>query len=317
MYRFEGLALALALFSAATRAAPVWHALGQPLHAEEISSWDIDVRPDGVGLPAGHGSVAEGQAVYDAQCAGCHGTFGESTDYLALAGGVGTLGTSSPQRTVGSKLDYATTLWDYINRAMPFNRSKALSPNEVYAVTAYVLNLNDIIPADARLDQHSLPKVEMPNRKGFTQQHGMMRVDGKPDVQNTLCMKNCAPAPVKLTSQLPAGFATQLYGDLEGHFRRFNGSAPAVAISLPPAALAASNGCLVCHAPQQSKLGPAFVDVARRYAHTAEATTLLRDKIRHGGSGVWGNAAMPAQTAVPDQDLAQILAWILSAAPTP
>ena len=310
------LALGLWLIAASAAAAPAWHALGQPLAGDEIASWDIDVRPDGAGLPPGRGSVEEGQTVYDTHCAACHGTFGESTDYLALAGGVGSLGTATPQRTVGSKLDYATTLWDYINRAMPFNRSKSLSVNEVYAVTAYVLNLNDIVPADAVLDEHSLPRVEMPNRKGFTQAHGMMRIDGKPDVRNTACMKDCLAAPPTVSSQLPAGFTTQLYGELEPHFRRFD-RAPPAASPTGPAELAASNGCLACHAARQTRVGPAFADVARRYAGMADAAVQLRQKVRAGGSGVWGSAVMPAQDAVTDAALDQILGWILAGAATP
>ena len=313
MFRSSAL-LGLGLLAANAGAAPAWQALGQPLARDEISSWDIDVRPDGSGLPPGQGSVTEGQVVYDAQCAGCHGTFGESTDYLALAGGVGSLGTATPQRTVGSKLDYATTLWDYINRAMPFNRAKTLSANEVYAVTAYVLNLNDIVPADAVLDQRSLPQVEMPNRKGFTQAHGFLRVDGKPDVHNTACMKDCVSGPVQITSELPAGFTAQLYGELDDHFRHFKAGTSAAA---SPTALAAANGCLACHAPAQTKLGPAFADVARRYAAQAEAQVELQQKVRAGGSGVWGSAMMPPQTLVTDADLTQILRWILAGAPTP
>ena len=190
MCRFEFAALAclLGTLGVPVAAAPLWHGLGRAVSADEYASWDIDVRPDGQGLPPGAGTVADGQTVYDAQCASCHGTFGESNDYIALTGGIGSLASSSRQRTVGSKLNYATTLWDYINRAMPFNNSKTLAVNEVYAVTAYVLNLNEIIPADAVLDQNSLPKVVMPNRDGFTLEHGFATANGKPDVQNQACI---------------------------------------------------------------------------------------------------------------------------------
>ena len=116
------------------------------------------------------------------------GTFGESNSYLQLAGGVGSLASDSPIRTTGSKLNYATTLFDYIRRAMPFNAPQSLGIDEVYALTAYVLNLNDILGADAVLDQDSLPKVKLPNRDGFTTAHGLMRRDGKPDTANVACM---------------------------------------------------------------------------------------------------------------------------------
>jgi S-disulfanyl-L-cysteine oxidoreductase SoxD len=197
-----GCAAAFVGASATAAAAPQAFGFGQPATAAEIAGWDIAVRPDGTGLPRGRGSVAEGQTIYDERCASCHGTFGESNSYLQIAGGVGSLGTDQPVRTTGSKLNYATTLWDYINRAMPFNAPKSLSPDEVYALTAYVLNLNDILPADAVLDQHSLPAVKMPNRDGLTTVHGFMRRDGVPDTRNVACMKDCAK-DVRLTSQIP------------------------------------------------------------------------------------------------------------------
>ncbi|HET7033024.1 MAG TPA: cytochrome c, partial [Casimicrobiaceae bacterium] len=186
--------------------------LGKPATPEEIAGWDIDVKPDGMGLPRGHGSVAEGQAIYDAKCASCHGTFGESNSYLQIAGGVGTLASDSPIRTTGSKLNYATTLFDYIRRAMPFNAPQSLTADEVYALTAYVLNLNDILSADAVVDQDSLPKLKLPNRDGFTTAHGFMRRDGKPDTSDVACMKNCA-GEVRLSSEIPA-YALDQHGNL-------------------------------------------------------------------------------------------------------
>ena len=122
-------ALFLAALPLVAAAAPLHYGFGQPATAQEIAGWDIDVRPDGKGLPKGRGSVAEGQAIYDEKCASCHGTFGESNSYLQLAGGVGSLATDQPTRTTGSKLNYATTLWDYINRATPFNAPQTLTPD--------------------------------------------------------------------------------------------------------------------------------------------------------------------------------------------
>ena len=200
------------------------YGFGRPASAAEIAGWDLDVRPDGTGLPEGRGSVAEGQAIYDAKCASCHGTFGESTDYMAIAGGVGSLASDSPIRTTGSKLNYATTLYDYIRRAMPFNAPKSLTPDEVYALTAYVLNLNDILPADAVLDRRSLVAVRMPNRDGFTTQHGFMRADGQPDTHAKACMTNCA-AEVQLLSQIPE-YARDSHGDLTQQTSRTHSDAP-------------------------------------------------------------------------------------------
>lgn len=319
MSSFNTLVLVVVLCagSVSAGAASSWHGLGRAVTAEELASWDIDVRPDGTGLPPGSGSVADGQLVYDKKCASCHGTFGESNDYIALAGGVGSLAGDSPQRTVGSKLNYATTLWDYINRSMPFNNSKTLSPNEVYAITAYVLNLNEIVPADAVLDQVSLPKVIMPNREGFTREHGMASKAGKADVTTTACMQNCTTAEIKVASELPQGFTNQMYGDIQTHFRRFDqASRPAaVAASAPTGlALAQNNGCLACHDIEQARVGPAFSTIAARYKQNANSAQTMRDKIRSGGSGVWGSVPMPAQAHISDGDLVTVVDWILKGA---
>jgi cytochrome c551/c552/cytochrome c5 len=326
MFRCEAAAWVIAgMCVAGAAAAAPWQGLGRTATAEEIAGWNIDVRPDGAGLPPGHGSVADGQTIYDERCATCHGTFGESAEYIQLAGGVGSLATTSPQRTVGSKLNYATTLWDYINRAMPFNNSKSLTVDEVYAVTAYVLNLNDIIPADAVLDEKTLPQVQMPNRDGFTLDHGMGRVDGKPDVHNTACMKDCVKE-VKVSSELPENFAQQMYGDMKQHFRGLatmnHQPPPAATAAVPggatagPQALAQNNGCLACHGVDKAIVGPAFVDVGKRYRDNKDAGTMLTNKVRQGGSGVWGSAMMPPQANVPEAELATILTWILEGAGT-
>lgn len=319
MSRFEcGMTVLVALLAlcANVSAAQPWHTLGRPVSDIELSSWDIDVRPDGAGLPPGSGSVADGQIVYDEQCASCHGFFGESNDYIALTGGIGSLTGNSPQRTVGSKLDYATTLWDYINRAMPFPRAKTLTPDQVYAVTAYVLNLNEIVPADAVLDAKSLPAVVMPNRDGFTREHGFKSVDGKPDVHNTTCMDDCAPAEMVVASSLPAGFAQEMYGDIASHFRNFQRAAPAAVAAAPNSGetLAQTHGCLACHAVAQVRVGPAFNAVAQRYADKADALASLTAKVRGGGAGNWGSVAMPAQAAIGDADLAEVLRWVLASA---
>ena len=320
MFRFDRSALLiLCLWMPWTGHAAPWSSLGQPITEQDIAGWNIDVRPDGRGLPKGHGSVAEGQVIYDAQCASCHGTFGESPQFMVLAGGIGSLKTSSPQRTVGSKLNYATTLWDYINRAMPFNNSKSLTPNEVYAVTAYVLNLNEIVPADSVLDETTLPQIKMPNRDGFTQQHGLGNAAGQSDVHNVACMHACAEK-VKITAELPPGFTQQMYGDIRQHFRalafrteRDTSAAPAVSATGP--ALINANGCTVCHDIDKGLVGPAFTDVAKRYAGAADAASALVTKIKAGGSGVWGTTAMPPQTQLSESALKTLVAWILAGAP--
>jgi cytochrome c len=294
------------------------YGIGRVATPEEIAGWDIDVRPDGIGLPPGQGSVAAGQKLYDAKCASCHGTFGESTDYMAIAGGVGTLGSDQPMRTTGSKLNYATTLFDYIRRAMPFNAPKSLTDDEVYAVTAYVLNLNDILPADATLDRVSLAAIRMPNRDGFTTRHGFMRVDGRPDTHATACMSNCV-MDIRLASEIPE-YARDTHGNLAQQTRWLG---PAGVASPPaagaPADLAAGAGCMACHGVEKARVGPAFADVARRYHADADAdadaaAARLLQKVRQGGAGAWGGVPMPGQSAIGDQDLRAIIWWILGGA---
>lgn len=170
------------------------YGFGTPLDAAEIRSWDIDVGPDGAGLPPGRGSAAEGESLYLAQCAACHGEFGEGVGrFPALLGTPATLVGERTSKTVGGYWPYATTLWDYINRAMPFGNAQSLSPDQVYAVTAYVLALNNIIDYDSVLDARSLPAVRMPNRDGFIVAEGT-------DIRVTACMHDC-PAPTGVVSR--------------------------------------------------------------------------------------------------------------------
>ena len=159
--------VALLMAAPAYAEQPQYH-LGRTPTAAEINAWNIDVRPDGQGLPPGHGSVTEGRAVFADQCAACHGEKGQGGPADRLVGGLGTLTQPHPVRTVGSYWPYATTLFDFIRRAMPFNAPESLSADQVYAVSAYVLSLNGIVPDDTVLDAKSLPKVVMPNRNGFT-----------------------------------------------------------------------------------------------------------------------------------------------------
>ena len=142
-------------------------ALGAPASAEEIARWDISIPPSGEGLPPGSGTAKQGEAVYVAQCQACHGPKGVGKPADPLAGGVGSLATGKPIRTVGSYWPYATTLFDYTRRAMPITQPLSLTNNEVYAVTAYVLYLNGIIDENAEMNARTLPQVKMPNRDGF------------------------------------------------------------------------------------------------------------------------------------------------------
>lgn len=142
--------------------------LGQPATPDEIAKADISIPPDGKNLPAGSGSVAQGAMVFQQKCAVCHGANAEGTPSGdRLVGGIGSLNTANPVKTVGSYWPYATTVFDYIRRAMPITNPQSLQNDEVYAVTAYILSLDNIVPKDAVLDAQSLPKVQMPNRAGF------------------------------------------------------------------------------------------------------------------------------------------------------
>lgn len=197
----------------------------------EIAGWDIDIRPDGMGLPPGSGTVEDGEYLYEDQCAICHGSFGEGVGrYPVIAGGEGTLTEPRPEKTVGSFWPYASTLWDYIHRAMPFAEPESLSDDEVYAISAYVLYLNDLVDYEFELNQDNLASIEMPNKDGFF-------LDDRPDVKNDLCMSNCKdPAAIEITSE-PAPS-----GEPDSQVRS------AAVAELSPGELTYQQACALCHA---------------------------------------------------------------------
>lgn len=155
----------IALAALAAAASPPQ--LGRPASPEEVARADISVRHDGDTLPSGKGSVTEGKAVYEAKCQSCHGPEGRGGPMDRLTGGIGSLTTPQPVKTVASFWPYATTLFDYTRRAMPITAPQSLTNDEVYAVTAYILSIDGIVPKDAVLDAKSLPTIRMPNRDGF------------------------------------------------------------------------------------------------------------------------------------------------------
>ena len=158
---------------------------GQAVTPADIAAWDISIGPDGGGLPAGRGTAKQGEGVYTAKCQACHGEKGAGRPNDALVGGIGTIAADRPAvKTVGSYWPYATTLFDYIRRAMPQNAPQSLSNDDVYAVSAYILSLNGLLPADATLDAKSLAAIKMPNRSMFVG-------DPRPDVKNPECMTGC------------------------------------------------------------------------------------------------------------------------------
>jgi S-disulfanyl-L-cysteine oxidoreductase SoxD len=141
--------------------------LGREATPTQVAGWDISVGPDGVGLPPGKGTPAAGAAVYEQKCQACHGAKGAGQPNDRLVGGQGTLASKAPVRTIGSYWPYATTVFDYVRRAMPYTQSQSLSNDEVYAVTAYLLNLNGIVGGNDEMNAQTLPKVKMPNQANF------------------------------------------------------------------------------------------------------------------------------------------------------
>ncbi len=334
------LSAALLACMATAQAQQSFPGVGRVATPAEVAKWDIDVRPDFKGLPKGEGSVAQGQDVWEAKCASCHGIFGESNEvFNPLVGGVvaedvktGRVAKlndkSFPARTTFMKAASLSTVWDYINRAMPWNAPKSLSANEVYAVTAYLLNLSGVVEDSFVLNDKTIVQAQarLPNREGMTTKHALWPTTelggvGKPDTSNTACMKNCA-TDVKVTSMLP-DFARDAHGNLANQNRLVGqqkgintlrvststAAKPASAPKGPPTAvlsLLQSNNCLSCHGLDKKVVGPAFTDVASKYPGKVD---YLSNKILSGGSGVWGSIPMPAQTLKP-ADAKTIAEWL-------
>lgn len=168
MFTPDRLIAAAALLLLPTAALAEVPALGRPAAAEDIAVWDISIGPDGAGLPPGSGTPKQGEAVYASSCLPCHGENGAGKPNDQLVGGIGSLsGDQPPVKTVGSFWPFATTLFDYVRRAMPLNAPQSLSGDEVYAVAAYILKLNGVIADNETMNAETLPNVQMPNRDGF------------------------------------------------------------------------------------------------------------------------------------------------------
>jgi cytochrome c len=215
---------------------------GSAASEAQIAGWDIDIRPDGQGLPAGSGSVEDGEYLYEDKCAHCHGTFGEGEGrHPVLAGGQGSLKDSRPTKTVGSYWPYASTLYDYIYRAMPFTQPESLSADETYALTAYVLYLNDLVEDDFELSQANLLDVKMPNAGNFVP-------DPRPDVANERCMENCRdPKAIVILSEVaPAADETSDSASGEADSAQANMEAPATPAD-HPGQETYQQYCSICH----------------------------------------------------------------------
>ena len=291
--------------------------------------------------------MAKGQDVWEAKCASCHGVFGESTEvFTPIVGGTtkkdietGRVANLSrldfPQRTTMMKVATVSTLWDYINRAMPWNNPKTLKTDEVYAVVAYILSLSVVVPENFVLSDKNIAEVQkrMPNRNGMTEKHGLWDIKGAPDVKNTLCMTNCA-TELKIASSLPAS-ARDAHGNLMEQHRPIGparaidtskpGAAPGpgaaapaatqvAAASVNPADIAKKNNCTTCHAPAAKLVGPSWADIAKKYKGDAKALAMLATKVKNGGQGVWGPIPMPANPNMKDNELAAVVQWVLDGA---
>jgi cytochrome c5 len=212
------------------------YGIGRLATPKQVAGWDIDVRPDGVGLPAGSGSVEQGNVLYEEKCAVCHGDFGEGTGrWPILAGGLDSLTDDRPEKTVGSYWPYVSTLWDYIHRAMPFFQPQSLSDDQVYALTAYVLYLNDLVEDDFVLSQANLTTIRLPNEHGFY-------MDDRPDIKNPRCMVGCRDA-----GSIDVLFdSTKLGVSPVDHLKAEN-SNPAKVANTHPGEPIYKQSCAVCH----------------------------------------------------------------------
>ena len=356
--------LVLVLAASTSFAQTAFNGIGRTATPAEIKAWDIDVRPDFKGLPAGSGSVKKGETVWEAQCASCHGSFAESNDVFAPLAGytsakdietgrVASLneGSTAPTRTSMMKVSQISTLWDYINRAMPWTAPKSLSADDVYAVTAYLLNLASVVPNDYTLSDKNIAEAQkrLPNRLGTTTAHSMWPGAGtasgiagmltKPDVQGSSCTNNCATDP-KVASFIP-DYARDAHGNLADQSRTVGGtrgaktlaakdekqakstinSAQAAPNSVASAKLTSTDvmptlqkfACAACHGIDNKLVGPSFRDVLAKQGSKADATSYLTDKIKSGGQGVYGQIPMPAQS-ISDADAKQVATWIVQGA---
>ena len=251
--------------------------LGAAATPEQIQAWDIDVRPDGQGAPAGSGTAAKGEKVYIEKCAACHGDFGEARGrYPVLVGGHGTMKDDRPEKTVGSYWPYASTIFDYIKRAMPFGEAQTLTNDEVYALTAFLLNMNDVVDSSFVLDASNIGKIEMPNAKNFFD-------DPRPDAQAVkmaaLCMKDCK-AEVKVLGRAKVidvtpdkgGAAAKAAAEQAAKAEPAQVAASAAPAGDPESGKKVFRKCAACHVIDSAanKLGPSLKGILGRTAGSVD-----------------------------------------------
>lgn len=296
-----GLAVALAASLAAPAAADPL-GLGREATPDEVAAWDIDIRPDGQGLPPGEGDVATGEAIYTERCASCHGVFGEGEGrWPVLMGGEGTLDRSRPVRTVGSYWPYASTIWDYVHRAMPFGDARSLDADETYAVAAYLLYLNDIVGEDFVATPASYAAVTMPNADGFEPDD--RDATELPAFGGEVCMTGCKES-VEITMRAAVLDVTPEVGAADlGSGAAVEGSdhaAEAVAVAADPALVAEGadlfRRCRSCHQVgpgATNRVGPHLNGVVGRDAASVEGFRYSATLDAAGGEGlVWDAASL-------------------------
>jgi len=323
--------------------------LGRPATTKEIKAWDIDIRPDGAGLPEGSGTVERGEEVYAERCADCHGDFGEGTGrWPVLAGGHDTLTSDDPVKTIGSYWPYLSTVWDYVHRAMPFGDAQSLSDDDVYAITAYLLYMNDLVEDDFELTRKNFLEVAMPNVDGFYPDNRDETAVWK---QRSPCIKNCK-SEVRVTArarvidvtpedktskhrhgvssldQRPASDAPKKKPGIQ------TASAPVVDAALVKTGEKVFKKCKACHAigpKAKHKLGPHLNGVFGRTAGAQDGFKKYSKAMKKAGADglVWDDATLTQFLKKPkamikktkmsfaglkkDKDLAAILAYLRAA----
>jgi cytochrome c len=274
--------------------------LGRAATPEEVQAWDIDVRPDGVGLPEGSGSVMDGEPIYTEQCAMCHGDFGEGIGrWPVLAGGQGTLARLRPVKTIGSYWPFLSTVFDYVHRAMPFGNAQSLADDEVYALTAYILYLNDLVDDEFVLNRETFGDITMPNAEGFFPDD---RAETAVWKNRTACMSDCKP-PVEITAKAAVIDVTP-DDPTSNHNNRSEAAAPveteqvaAASVEGPDPVMVEAGAkvfrkCAACHAVgtgAKHKLGPELNEIFGRTAGSADGfRKYSKDMVTAGQDGlVW------------------------------
>ncbi|WP_420402324.1 c-type cytochrome [Nisaea sp.] len=318
MSRFPDLAVFALIFGmAAGSAVAESYGLGREATPEEVAAWDIDIRPDGLGLPDGGGSVADGEEIYVERCAVCHGDFGEAVGrWPVLAGGYETLTSARPVKTIGSYWPYLSTVWDYVHRAMPFGDAQSLSADETYALTAYLLYLNDIVDDEFELTRENFTEVVMPNADGF---YADDRTETPVWKNRTPCMKDCK-AEVKITARAavidvtpddptarhPTGEGSEEKAEAAEQPEAEVASAPTPAVdpALVEAGKKVFRKCKACHAVgdgAKHKIGPHLNDIFGRTAGTVDGFgKYSKDMVKAGEEGlVWDEETLAAFLAKP------------------